>query len=264
MWHFVNYPRVAAITGNPRIRTRSSLLGKIQVGEFSAIIGLMKRAQRIYGRLFTVSGVVSGFRKTALHQIGYWSPDMVTEDIDVSWKLQLNHWEIRFEPNALCWILMPETLRGLFKQRLRWAQGAIEVLYKNFTSFFSWRKRRMWPIMIEYSLSVFWAYSVLLVIVLWILGNIVDLPAYLRVDTIVPGWTGLVLALTCMLQFAISIAIDSRYEKGLGKFYYWMIWYPIAFWFIQVVTVVVALPKALLKRRGKRAVWISPDRGLRQ
>jgi biofilm PGA synthesis N-glycosyltransferase PgaC len=28
------------------------------VGEFSAIIGLIKRAQATYGRLFTVSGVI--------------------------------------------------------------------------------------------------------------------------------------------------------------------------------------------------------------
>ncbi|MCP5047768.1 MAG: glycosyltransferase, partial [bacterium] len=68
MWHFLTFPRVGAVTGNPRVRTRSSLLGKIQVGEFSAIIGLMKRAQRIYGRIFTISGVVGGFRKTALHR----------------------------------------------------------------------------------------------------------------------------------------------------------------------------------------------------
>ncbi|MEY4729692.1 MAG: poly-beta,6 N-acetyl-D-glucosamine synthase, partial [Pseudomonadota bacterium] len=59
LWHFLTSPRVAAVTGNPRIRTRSTLLGRIQVGEFSSIIGLIKRAQRTYGRLFTVSGVVS-------------------------------------------------------------------------------------------------------------------------------------------------------------------------------------------------------------
>ena len=27
---------------------------------------------------------------------------MVTEDIDVSWKLQLKFWDIRYEPRALC------------------------------------------------------------------------------------------------------------------------------------------------------------------
>ena len=57
MRHFLNGPRVGAVTGNPRVRNRTTLLGKIQVGEFSSIIGLIKRAQRIYGRIFTVSGV---------------------------------------------------------------------------------------------------------------------------------------------------------------------------------------------------------------
>ena len=44
-------PRVGAVTGNPRIRTRSTLVGKIQVGEYSSIIGLIKRTQRIYGNV---------------------------------------------------------------------------------------------------------------------------------------------------------------------------------------------------------------------
>ena len=119
MHHMVSGPRVGAVTGNPRIRTRSTLLGRVQVGEFSSIIGLIKRAQRIYGRIYTVSGVVAAFRKTALQRCGYWGINMVTEDIDVSWNLQLNYWDIRYEPNALCWILMPETTKGLWTQRLR-------------------------------------------------------------------------------------------------------------------------------------------------
>ena len=69
--HFENSPRLAAVTGNPRIRNRSTLLGKIQVGEFSSIIGLIKRSQRIYGRVFTVSGVVTAFRKSALQRTGF-------------------------------------------------------------------------------------------------------------------------------------------------------------------------------------------------
>ena len=40
-------PHVGAVTGNPRIRTRSTLIGRIQVGEFSSIIGLIKRTQRM-------------------------------------------------------------------------------------------------------------------------------------------------------------------------------------------------------------------------
>ena len=77
--HFIRYTEVAAVTGNPRIRNRTTLLGKIQVGEFFSIVGMIKRAQRRFGRIFTVSGVITGFRKAAVHEVGYWSPDMLTQ-----------------------------------------------------------------------------------------------------------------------------------------------------------------------------------------
>lgn len=262
--HFQQGPRVGAVTGNPRIRTRSSLLGKIQVGEFSAIIGLIKRAQRIYGRVFTVSGVVAGFRKAALHQVGYWEGDTVTDDIDISWRLQLNHWDIRFEPNAVCWILMPETLRGLLRQRIRWAQGGMEALLKYGGQLLGWRKRRMWGVVLEYFVSIFWAYTMAVVGALWLLGYFVALPPHLHVPSLVPGWHGVVLGTTCLLQFALSLSIDARYERGMGKYYYWMVWYPMAFWIINVITTVVAVPRALKNRLTQRTGrWVSPDRGLR-
>ncbi|MFQ5470470.1 MAG: poly-beta-1,6-N-acetyl-D-glucosamine synthase [Gammaproteobacteria bacterium] len=263
MSHFVSSSRVAAVTGNPRIRTRSTLLGKLQVGEFSSVIGLIKRAQRIYGRIFTVSGVVSGFRKRALHQAGYWDLNMVTDDIDISWKLQLDHWDIRYEPNALCWILMPETLSGLWRQRLRWAQGGMEALIKYGGQTLSWRKRRMWGVVLEFFTSVIWAYAMALVILLWLVSAFVSLPENFAIDPTIVGWSGVILGMTCLLQFGISLVIDSRYERGISKYYYWMIWYPIAYWMINITTTVVAVPKAMIANRRYRATWTSPDRGLR-
>ena len=45
---------------------------------------------------------------------------MITEDIAVSWKLHLRGYRIKYEPLAMCWMLVPETLGGLWKQRVRW------------------------------------------------------------------------------------------------------------------------------------------------
>jgi poly-beta-1,6-N-acetyl-D-glucosamine synthase len=263
MSHLLDSPRVGAVTGNPRIRNRSTLLGKLQVGEFSSIIGLIKRAQRVYGRVFTVSGVIAGFRKAALHDVGYWNTDMVTEDIDVSWRLQMRHWEIRYEPNALCWILMPETLRGLWKQRLRWAQGGSEVLLRYVPRLLRWRQRRMWAVATEYIMSLVWSYCMATIVLLWLMGLVITLPPSLRVPSMLPEWNGVVLGMICMAQFLVSLLIDRRYEKRIGRNFYWMIWYPLAYWMITTTTSIFALPKALLKRKGTRAVWISPDRGLR-
>lgn len=260
--HFLDHPRVGAVTGNPRIRNRSTALGKLQVGEFSSIIGLIKRSQRVYGRIFTVSGVIAAFRKRALNDVGYWSLDMVTEDIDISWRLQMHHWEIRYEPNALCWILMPETLRGLWKQRLRWAQGGAEAMLRYTRDLSTWRRRRMWVIVAEYTLSLAWAYAMLIVGAVWLLHWVIPLPVIFNVSLLVPGWGGVILGLLCLAQFAISLRFDARYEAHAGRHYYWMIWYPLAYWLLNTLTSVVAFPKAMLKQRGHRARWTSPDRGV--
>ena len=265
MRHFLENDGVAAVTGNPRIRTRSTLIGRIQVGEFSSIVGMIKRAQRSFGRLFTVSGVITGFRKSAVHSVGYWSPDMLTEDIDITWKLQREGWDIRFEPNALVWILMPETFSGLWKQRLRWAMGGAQVLLKNIDVLFKPKLNFLWPLMMELILTLVWSYMMLIMAVIWLLHFIIPMGGIgdLVSSPFLPYGTGMLLGATCLLQFALRKWMDSRYEPSLGKNYFWMIWYPFVFWLITITASIVAFPKVLRRGTGQRARWVSPDRGIR-
>lgn len=260
----LNNPRVGAVTGNPRIRTRSTLVGRVQVGEFSSIIGLIKRTQRVYGQVFTVSGVVAAFRKRALAEVGFWSNDMVTEDIDISWKLQLQHWSIFFEPRALCWILMPETLKGLWKQRLRWAQGGAEVFLKNIRNIWVWRNRRMWPLLVEFCLSAIWAFTYFVSLLIFVLGLFVVLPESIAIPQIFPpAFTGLLLGVVCLLQFFVSLLIERRYENNLASSLFWIIWFPVVYWMLSLFTTLVAFTRVMLKgRNNKRARWESPDRGI--
>jgi biofilm PGA synthesis N-glycosyltransferase PgaC len=262
MAHFRN-PRVGAVTGNPCVRNRSTLLGRLQVGEFSSIVGLIKRAQRTYGRIFTVSGVVACFSKAALHDVGYWSPDMLTEDIDISWKLQIRHWDVRFEPKAQCWILVPETLRGLWQQRLRWSMGGVQVLVKNWHIQHLWKARRMWPVLLEFLMSIVWAYAMLAVAALWLAGLVFELPPEYRVESFLSGWNGVMVGTTCQLQVAVSLWRDSRYSPDSLRSFFWVIWYPLAYWMFNMVTTIVALPRALARSTRKRARWTSPDRGIK-
>jgi biofilm PGA synthesis N-glycosyltransferase PgaC len=260
----IDNPRVGAVTGNPRIRTRSTLLGKVQVGEFSSIIGLIKRAQRVYGNIFTISGVIAGFRRAALHNTGYWSLNMITEDIDVSWMQQMKHWQIQYEPCAMCWILMPETFKGLWKQRLRWAQGGAEVYFKNIQKIWQWSNHRMWILILDYCLCAAWSYSFLLSILLWSIGKFVAMPEGLNVPAIYPPeFWGILLATVCIFQFSLALFIESRYEPDLLKSIGWTIWYPLVFWIIAVLTTLVGFPKAFLKHHEARGVWVTTDRGLK-
>ncbi|WP_043531265.1 poly-beta-1,6-N-acetyl-D-glucosamine synthase [Litchfieldella xinjiangensis] len=258
--HFIHSPKVGGVTGNPRVRTRSTAIGKIQTGEFSSIIGLIKRAQRIYGMVFTVSGVICAFRKSALDALDGWSVDMITEDIDISWRLQLAGWHVRYEPHALCWVLMPETLKGLFKQRLRWAQGGAEAFLRHFGDAIRWKNRRFWLLLAEYTISVMWCYSMLLVLVLMAFEIALDMPGVEAIGHVYQWSTGLLVTLS-LIQFGVSFYIDSRYDKAMLRCLFWCIWYPFVYWMLNMSTVIIAFPKAVARRRGQLAIWTSPDRG---
>ena len=187
---------------------------------------------------------------------------MLTEDIDVTWKLEIAKWDVRFEPRALCWILMPETLRGLWQQRLRWATGGIQVLMKNWGIEHIWKARRLWPVLFEYVLSIAWAYAMLVIAMLWLAGMLIEIPPEFRVESFLSGWNGIMVGTTCLLQVAVSLALDSRYHAEPVRSFFWMIWYPLAYWMLNMFTTIVAVPRALLRNSEKRARWTSPDRGI--
>lgn len=287
LMHFEANPQVGAITGNPRIRTRSTLLGRLQVGEFSSLVGLIKRAQRVfYRQLFTASGVITAFRRSALQDVGYWSQEMLTEDMDITWKLQLRHWDVLFEPHALAWIRMPETLKGLWKQRLRWAMGGLQIIGKYKGIFRNWRTYPVWPLFFEHILSIIWACSVTVVLaaycfdlikfvyhVILATSTILTTSTNPTVSTttttsvemmtsMLPEYSGVIIGTTCLLQMLLSMLFDRRYDKKLLRYYVWTIWYPFGFWLVNMFTIIVAIPKTLLRKRGLRARWVSPDRGV--
>lgn len=262
--HFIEYPRVGAVTGNPRIRTRSTLLGKVQVGEFSSIVGLIKRTQRVCGNLFTVSGVVCAYRRSALHHCDYWGMDMVTEDIDATWRLQLHHWTIHYEPNAICWMLMPETLRGLWRQRLRWAQGGAEVFLAHGLRALRWEHRRLWTLLAEYITSVLWSLSLGLLAGTWMLQQLA--PQWQSAAQFV-GWPTaywhIAYVVTYLLQGLTAVAIEHRYDHRISRVLFWIVWYPAVLWLITFATSIGGLLLAARKKRNTRARWVSPDRGFR-
>ena len=82
--HFLTNPRLTAVTGNPRVRNRANLLAKIQTVELSSIVSLLKRAQVVWGRVMTVSGVMTLYRVSALEDVGLFVHDAQTEDISTS------------------------------------------------------------------------------------------------------------------------------------------------------------------------------------
>lgn len=245
--------RVAAVAGNPQVTNTRSLLAKVQATEFASIVSVLRRAQRVWGRILTVSGAICAFRKSALVDVGLFDPEKVTEDIALSWKLQRRFYDIRYEPRAVVAMQVPETFGALWRQRQRWAKGLGQVLRTNAGIFFDWRARRMWPVFIEAVCSVLWAYLAVSMIGFWALSYAAGLKP-LGANP-VPNFWGMVIATVALVQLAVGIWLDRHYNPEVGRFYLWAAMYPLLYWMIMLLVTVTATPGALLGRNAKTSHW---------
>ena len=249
--HFAS-ARVAGVTGNPRVWNRITFLSKLQLIEFTSIVSLLRRAQRIWGRILTMSGVVGAFRKSALYDVGGYSPEMATEDIDMTWKLQRAHYDVRYEPRALVWMQVPEGLPGLITQRRRWAIGLSQVVRRHGSLLFDWRQRRMWPMFYEAMLSIVWAYCFVVLTALWIISYSMGVPPVGASP--IPNWWGMMIGTLCLTQLLTGVLLDARYDRTVLRYFPVAVSYPIIYWMLMSLITVFATPAGLFRLRSKGQV----------
>lgn len=252
MPHFSS-ARVAAVTGNPRVKNVDTFLARLQLIEFTSIVSLLRRSQRIWGRIVTVSGVVAAFRRSALFDVGGFSPDMATEDIELTWKLQKRFWDVRYEPRALVWMTVPSTYKAHFKQRLRWARGLMQVLHRHRGVIAHWKYRRMWPIFIESVLSTLWAVCFIGLSTIWAISYALGLPPVGAHP--IPNFWGMVIATVCIFQLTVGTMIDRRYDHDTVRYFPYAVFYPLIYWAVLQVAAVMALPHLFKKPRHKSVLW---------
>lgn len=251
--HFVKLPRVAAITGNPRVSNTQRLLTKIQAIEFSSIISILKRSQTIWGRILTVSGVVSAYRKSALMDVGLFDPGMATEDISLSWKLQKRFYDIRYEPRAIAEMQVPNTVLGLWRQRVRWAKGLGQVLRANANIWLKWRYRRLWPVFLEANFSIIWAYCFVVLTTFWILSYSIGYKP-LGASPI-PNWWGMLVATFALTQLLVGVVLDRQYDKSITSYYFWAVLYPLFYWIYMSLVTFISTPIGFLRRPYSPVKW---------
>ncbi|HEX7300467.1 MAG TPA: glycosyltransferase [Solirubrobacteraceae bacterium] len=250
--HF-RHGRVAAVAGNPQVTNTRSLLAKLQATEFASIVSVLRRAQRVWGRILTVSGAICAFRKSAVVDVGLFDPDKVTEDIALTWKLQRRFYDVRYEPRAVVAMQVPETFAALWKQRKRWARGLAQVLRGNAGMLTDWRTRRLWPVFLEAVCSVLWAYLAVGMIGFWALSYAAGLKP-LGANP-VPNFWGMVIATVALAQLGAGIWLDRHYNRGVGRFYLWAAMYPLFYWMVMLLVTITATPAGLLGRQRPTSHW---------
>ncbi len=133
-------PEIGAVAGNLKVRNEGvSVWADLQYIEYMNSISLKKRWTSLTGATTQVSGAFGAFRKKALLDFGGWDPELA-EDADLTLKVIKNNWKITFSPKAIAMTAVPENLRTLIGQRLRWDKGAIRTYFHKHRNIFKfWR-----------------------------------------------------------------------------------------------------------------------------
>ncbi len=115
-------PSVMAVTPAIRVHEAHTLVQKIQKAEYDMGIFLRKMFG-VLDAIHVTPGPFSIFRREVFEQIGGWREAHNTEDMEIAVRMHQNEMRIENAPNAYVYTLAPDTLSGLFKQRLRWVHG---------------------------------------------------------------------------------------------------------------------------------------------
>jgi cellulose synthase/poly-beta-1,6-N-acetylglucosamine synthase-like glycosyltransferase/peptidoglycan/xylan/chitin deacetylase (PgdA/CDA1 family) len=129
---------VGAVSGNTKVGNRSGLLGRWQHIEYVMGFNLDRRMYEMLNCMPTVPGAIGAFRRAALNDVGGVSGATLAEDTDVTLSIGRRGWRVLYAEGACAWTEVPSTLRGLWRQRSRWAYGTLQSLWKHRGAF--WRR----------------------------------------------------------------------------------------------------------------------------
>ncbi len=121
-------PRVGAVCGDDRPVN----LNRVQTRMLAILshvgTGLVRRALSLTHCLPIVSGNVGAFRREAVEQAGGFHENSLGEDLELTWRIYKAGFRVRFQPTALVYAESPSTIRGLWRQRVRWSRGLIQTI----------------------------------------------------------------------------------------------------------------------------------------
>ncbi|MDF2946628.1 MAG: pgaC [Bacillales bacterium] len=250
-----NSERVGAVIFNPRVLNKQTIFGKIQSIEHIGIISMIKRAQRILGKIITVSGIATAYRKRAIIDSGVWDTKMLCEDTDIAWSLQRRHWDIRFEPRAVAWTLVPMTIFSIVKQRFRWATGVIQALLKNVNILKSYKQCRLYLVCLEQFLTIIWSCFWIIVLTFYIFDESLRNQYF---TTFI--WISAYTTISLIIFIVSGLIIDRVYEKKTTKDILFAGILPLIYVYMGAITIFFAIPNTFLHKRKGKPIWNTIDR----
>jgi poly-beta-1,6-N-acetyl-D-glucosamine synthase len=209
--NFVKYfrdPSVMAAVGNVRIGNTDTIVGVVQYLEFLFSF-YFKKAESLVNTIYIIGGAAGAFRREVFAAVGPYSTTNITEDIELSVRLQGHGMRIVYAADALVYTEGATTLAGLLKQRLRWKRGRFET--------FSEHKYLFWSIKREHNKLLSWVILPLALVGDTQLSLEIPFLAFLYIFSFMTGdFTSFISGIVVVSSmFLVQVVFDDHRESTL-------------------------------------------------
>lgn len=122
---FEEKPDAMAVAPSIIIFKPKNMMQKIQKIEYN-MGTYIKKMLAYLGAIHVTPGPFSTFRREVFERLGGFRKAYNTEDMEIAYRMQENHMKIEHCHTAHVYTVAPDTVKKLYKQRLRWIYGFIQ------------------------------------------------------------------------------------------------------------------------------------------
>lgn len=126
-----NDPEVGAVMGRViPVNTPNNLLTRMLDLERCGGYQVDQQARHNLRLMPQYGGTVGGFRKSAVVELGYFNPQILAEDTELTYRFSINGWKVVYANRAECYEEVPEQWSVRANQIRRWSRGHNGVLFR--------------------------------------------------------------------------------------------------------------------------------------
>lgn len=129
--HFAD-PKIGMVqTRWAHVNANYSLLTKLMALAIDNHFSVEQGGRQAAGCMINFNGTAGMWRRSVIDEAGGWSADCLTEDLDLSFRAQIQGWKFKFVEDILTPSELPVELSAIRSQQRRWTKGAVETSRKN-------------------------------------------------------------------------------------------------------------------------------------
>ncbi len=229
---------VGAVQARKIIRNKDvNVLTRCQNNEYTMDTHLQAGRDAVKGAV-ELRGNGELIKRQALIDIGGWNNYTITDDLDMSTRLHIKGWDVRFCPDACVYEEGIVFIFPLFRQRRRWLEGTIRRYLEYFWAAMTSKKMSLRA---QLDMAI---YITEFIMPLWFMMEVIFRIVKLFADKIDPYslhnvlWSSLIVAAVVWLGFFLLIRYSlRRYDnvprrKALSEafittVYFFIIWFPM-------------------------------------